>query len=119
MTILPAEDGYPCASQTEEAAARRKAAAENAESFMPHLLFYELRNRGTIVVSFCATAPRVMVAAQKARRGRMKTAAVALAVAVAAGHCASAQAQPYPSRPVTMIVPFPAGGPTDTLARIL
>jgi tripartite-type tricarboxylate transporter receptor subunit TctC len=60
-----------------------------------------------------------MVAAQKARRGRMKTAAVALAVAVAAGHCASAQAQPYPSRPVTMIVPFPAGGPTDTLARIL
>jgi tripartite-type tricarboxylate transporter receptor subunit TctC len=49
----------------------------------------------------------------------MKTAAVVLAVAVAAGHCASAQAQPYPSRPVTMIVPFPAGGPTDTLARIL
>ena len=31
----------------------------------------------------------------------------------------SAQAQTYPSRPITMIVPFPAGGPTDTLARIL
>ena len=31
----------------------------------------------------------------------------------------ASQAQPYPSRPLTMIVPFPAGGPTDTLARIL
>jgi tripartite-type tricarboxylate transporter receptor subunit TctC len=29
-----------------------------------------------------------------------------------------AAAQTYPSRPVTVIVPFPAGGPTDTLARI-
>jgi tripartite-type tricarboxylate transporter receptor subunit TctC len=30
-----------------------------------------------------------------------------------------AHADQYPSRPITMIVPFPAGGPTDTLARIL
>src|SRR5882757_3372289 len=28
-------------------------------------------------------------------------------------------AQDYPSRPITMIVPFPAGGATDTLARFL
>jgi tripartite-type tricarboxylate transporter receptor subunit TctC len=32
---------------------------------------------------------------------------------------ASAGAQQYPSRPVTMIVPFPAGGPTDVVARAL
>ena len=32
---------------------------------------------------------------------------------------AGAHAQSYPSRPVTIIVPFPAGGPTDTLGRIL
>jgi tripartite-type tricarboxylate transporter receptor subunit TctC len=30
-----------------------------------------------------------------------------------------AKAQTYPSRPITMIVPFAAGGPNDTLARIL
>jgi tripartite-type tricarboxylate transporter receptor subunit TctC len=30
-----------------------------------------------------------------------------------------AQAQAYPSRPVTMIVPFPAAGPADVLARIM
>jgi tripartite-type tricarboxylate transporter receptor subunit TctC len=30
-----------------------------------------------------------------------------------------ASAQAYPSRPITMIVPFAAGGATDTLARIV
>jgi tripartite-type tricarboxylate transporter receptor subunit TctC len=49
----------------------------------------------------------------------MKPQAIALALAFAAGLGASAYAQTYPSRPVTLIVPFPAGGPTDTLARIL
>jgi tripartite-type tricarboxylate transporter receptor subunit TctC len=34
--------------------------------------------------------------------------------------CAAvAQADNYPSRPITMMVGFPPGGPTDTLARIL
>ena len=31
----------------------------------------------------------------------------------------AAWAQAYPTRPVSLIVPFPAGGPTDTVARIM
>jgi tripartite-type tricarboxylate transporter receptor subunit TctC len=42
-----------------------------------------------------------------------------LAVAAASVCIASASAQVYPVRPITMIVPFPAGGATDTIARIM
>ena len=31
----------------------------------------------------------------------------------------SAMAQAYPSKPIKMIVPFPAGGTTDIVARII
>jgi len=30
-----------------------------------------------------------------------------------------ARAQSFPARPITIVVPFPAGGPTDTLGRVL
>ena len=43
--------------------------------------------------------------------------AVAFALSLAAAGAASAQV--YPSRPVTMVVPYPAGGPSDALGRIL
>jgi len=42
-----------------------------------------------------------------------------LAAVAAAAWPASATAQVYPSRPITMIVPFPAGGPSDVVPRIL
>src|ERR1700759_2468276 len=41
------------------------------------------------------------------------------AIALAAGIPALSVAQTYPTKPITLIVPYPAGGPTDTLARIL
>jgi tripartite-type tricarboxylate transporter receptor subunit TctC len=49
----------------------------------------------------------------------MKTIAIATAIALAVGGAPAAYAQSYPSHPITIIVPFPAGGPTDTLARLL
>ena len=47
--------------------------------------------------------------------------AIVAAVAVTAGLAwtGAAQAEVYPSHPLALIVPFPAGGPTDTLARII
>ena len=44
-----------------------------------------------------------------------------IAVALAAmGACANdVVAQPFPARPITIIVPFAAGGPSDAMARVL
>ena len=48
----------------------------------------------------------------------MRHSLLAVAFATLAGITA-AHAQTYPSRPVTMVVPYSAGGPTDTIARII
>jgi tripartite-type tricarboxylate transporter receptor subunit TctC len=50
------------------------------------------------------------------RRAALLCAAVAAAAAVVVP---CAQAQSYPSKPIRMIVPFPAGGGSDSTARIL
>ena len=47
---------------------------------------------------------------------RSFAACAALIVALAPALCA---AQTYPTKPITMMVPFSAGGSTDTVARIM
>jgi tripartite-type tricarboxylate transporter receptor subunit TctC len=56
------------------------------------------------------------LATQYPRRRVLSLAAGAVAVPIVSR---TAWAQAYPSRPITMIVPFPAGGPVDAAARIL
>jgi tripartite-type tricarboxylate transporter receptor subunit TctC len=48
-----------------------------------------------------------------------RTLLASLAFAAFTAHLAHASAQVYPSRQITMVVPFPAGGPTDTIARVV
>jgi tripartite-type tricarboxylate transporter receptor subunit TctC len=53
------------------------------------------------------------------RRGRNVKKLVAVALTMFLATVADARGDSYPSRPITIVVPFPAGGPTDTLGRIL
>ena len=49
----------------------------------------------------------------------MKALLAVCALAVTFGAGSTSTAQNYPARPITIVVPFSAGGPTDTLARIM
>jgi tripartite-type tricarboxylate transporter receptor subunit TctC len=44
---------------------------------------------------------------------------VLIAVTAVLAFCSTAFADNFPSRPITIVVPFSAGGPSDTMARIL
>jgi tripartite-type tricarboxylate transporter receptor subunit TctC len=49
----------------------------------------------------------------------MKTLLAAVAAAATLAGILPASAQAYPSHSITIVVPFSAGGPTDTIARIM
>ncbi|MFZ2139021.1 MAG: tripartite tricarboxylate transporter substrate binding protein BugD, partial [Xanthobacteraceae bacterium] len=49
----------------------------------------------------------------------MRRRAAILAIAGALVSNASGSAETYPSRPITMVVPFAAGGPMDVVARVV
>jgi tripartite-type tricarboxylate transporter receptor subunit TctC len=54
------------------------------------------------------------------RNKTLKLAAiVALGAGATMGYFTPAAASEYPTRPVTLVVPFPAGGPTDVVGRII
>jgi tripartite-type tricarboxylate transporter receptor subunit TctC len=48
-----------------------------------------------------------------------KTLSFITALAICLAGLTAASAQTYPSRPITMIIPFAAGGPTDILGRLV
>lgn len=54
-----------------------------------------------------------------ATRRKICTALMVLPLTLAAGTQANAKTDAWPERPITMIVPFPPGGPTDLIARVI
>jgi tripartite-type tricarboxylate transporter receptor subunit TctC len=50
---------------------------------------------------------------------RMICARFVLSVTLAIGTASAAEAQSYPEKPIKLVVPFPAGGATDTTARLV
>src|SRR5262245_26376354 len=56
---------------------------------------------------------------QRGAMGRSRLLVAALVFGFMAGTGHEAGAQPYPTRPIKLIAPFPAGGPVDVMARLI
>src|SRR5262245_64751016 len=50
---------------------------------------------------------------------RMICSRFALAAMLAIGIANAVEAQSFPEKPIKLVAPFPAGGPTDTTARVV
>ena len=49
----------------------------------------------------------------------MRSALILILTCISLSGTGAGRAQPYPTHPVTLIVPYGAGGPLDTLTRIV
>jgi tripartite-type tricarboxylate transporter receptor subunit TctC len=65
-----------------------------------------------------STLPLQASGDQRSKRSMAKW-PLALAFAATLATISPAAAQPYPSRPITIVVPFPAGGVFDTVVRLI
>jgi tripartite-type tricarboxylate transporter receptor subunit TctC len=92
--------------------ARRKSAIESR----PAVSKVQRRQRRPVQTAILRVHPFGMNAAELARRKFLRLAAGAAALPALPS---TAMAQAYPTRPITMIVPFPAGGGGDVIARII
>ncbi len=63
--------------------------------------------------------PQLTKKSAQGGRATMRRLIAAAALACMLAPAGSARAQDWPARPVTMIVPYAAGGPVDTIGRIL
>src|SRR4029078_12791323 len=52
-------------------------------------------------------------------RSQRRTSGLVIAVLIALANVAQAWAQSFPSRPITIIVPYPPGGQSDVLVRVI
>jgi hypothetical protein len=73
--------------------------------------------RRNFIKAICWVSRRVAARRAHWRRDMRRVLSLALALFVAG--ITSGMAENYPSRPITIVVPFPAGGPTDALGRVL